>query len=400
VTARLRPPESDLHRAVRTGDHATVERLLAAGADVDERADLELDHGPHLRGLTPLMTAARSLDGASVATLRLLLDHGADLRARSKGGGDAAWYAAGRGNRLEPWRIVPNHVERLRFLLDAGLSPRGRNAPGSTCLGEACGAGDPARVALLLERGAPPGPDWSQENEDFRTSCDAWFGERRERGAGAVPAWSIPLFRAAESGSAECVRLLLDAGADVSQRDENESTALFAARSVDVVRELVRSGADVRAVDRRRDDALAAILEFGSTEHETTISEMLDVARALVEAGANPERASDGKSSRLHDAAFARNAEAVDFLLDLGVRPSADSHGRTPLHAIAWQSQDELPRMKAACERIIRALVRDGNPVDARDERGRTPLDEARGGDGPSETAIRVLLELGAHSGD
>jgi len=63
---RAVPPEPEIHRAARTGDHTAIERLLAAGADVDERADLEFDHGPHLRGLTPLLTAARSIDGATV----------------------------------------------------------------------------------------------------------------------------------------------------------------------------------------------------------------------------------------------------------------------------------------------------------------------------------------------
>ena len=93
------PPEPEIHRAARLGDTASVERLLASGVAIDARCALEFDHGAVLRGLTPLMLAARSVDGADVATLRWLLAHGADLRAGSEAGVTAAWYAAGKGGR-------------------------------------------------------------------------------------------------------------------------------------------------------------------------------------------------------------------------------------------------------------------------------------------------------------
>jgi Ankyrin repeat len=74
-------PEPPIHRAARLGDLAELERLLAAGEDVNSRADLEYDYGPFLRQLTPLVVAARSEDGTTAETLRWLLGHGADPRA-------------------------------------------------------------------------------------------------------------------------------------------------------------------------------------------------------------------------------------------------------------------------------------------------------------------------------
>src|SRR5437899_2410910 len=105
------PPEPEIHRAARFGDAAALDRCLAAGADINARADLEVDNGSHLRKLTPLMVAARSVDGATVETLRWLLGHGAELRARSEGGETAAWYAAGKGGRwgFHEWRHCPDH---------------------------------------------------------------------------------------------------------------------------------------------------------------------------------------------------------------------------------------------------------------------------------------------------
>lgn len=77
------PPEPPIHRAARLGDLDELERLLARGEDIDSRADFDYDCGSCLRQLTPLMVAASSEDGATAATLRRLLGHGAEPRARS-----------------------------------------------------------------------------------------------------------------------------------------------------------------------------------------------------------------------------------------------------------------------------------------------------------------------------
>lgn len=94
MTSADSPPELLIHCAARLGDLAELGRLLAQGVDINTRADIEYDRGPSLRGLTPLMVAARSDDGATVETLRWLIEHGADPRVRSEGGVTAAWYAA------------------------------------------------------------------------------------------------------------------------------------------------------------------------------------------------------------------------------------------------------------------------------------------------------------------
>src|SRR6185369_12593828 len=137
-------PEAPVHSAARRGDLAELERLLAHGAD------LNAFHG----GLTPLMAAAGSLKGASVETLRWLVEHGADLRLRSEDDWDAtaAWYASGPPWRHEPLpgRSARGFAERLRFLLDAGLDAREYVPNGRSLLTEAARVGDPLRVKLLL----------------------------------------------------------------------------------------------------------------------------------------------------------------------------------------------------------------------------------------------------------
>lgn len=399
-----RPAEPAIHRAARKGDVDALAALISDGANIDERADLEHDNGPHLKGLTTLMVAARSIDGAKADTLRWLVEHGADIHARSEGGNTAAWYAAGDGGRWEfhARAVTPDHVERLLYLLDLGLDPNECNFIGRSLMTEACEAGDPARVALLLERGvsavrADPspleqsGPPW----------FDRYLGNHAASRGGDVPvgsasSYEIPLFCAARSGSAECVRLLLERGADPNTRDSSGSTPLMIAGSAEVVRQLLSAGADIEARDSYGNDPLESILK-DSCDSGVCGPARFEVARALVEAGADIMRTDDYGKSRLGSAAFGHHADAVEFLLKLGVRADArDQGGGTALHWICWQGEYQDEDINLACERIIRALVAAGGPIDGVDRDGQTPMHEAAGGDWGNATAVRTLLELGA----
>ena len=62
-----------LHRAARKGDISKVERLLAAGAQVDARTT-----GGFARDSTPLIVATQH---DCIDVMRLLLDRGADIDA-------------------------------------------------------------------------------------------------------------------------------------------------------------------------------------------------------------------------------------------------------------------------------------------------------------------------------
>ncbi|MEM7229997.1 MAG: ankyrin repeat domain-containing protein [Planctomycetota bacterium] len=392
-----RPPEPAVHRAARKGDIDTLSRMIADGVDINERADLEHDNGPHLNGLTTLMVAARSIDGATVETLRCLVAYGADVHARSDGGNTAAWYAAGHGARWDfhDKAVTPDHVERLRYLLDLGLDPTECNFIGRSLLTEACAAGDPARVALLLERGASIDPNPMEDGHEDLLSDDDELHDRSDVPTGTGDSYQIPLFCASRSGSAECVQLILDAGADVNTRDETGGTALMIAGSADVVRVLLDAGADRDAIDTFGNDAFAAVLE-NSCSSGACGAHRFDVANCLVEAGINIEQDIRGES-RLKSAAFGHHPDAVEFLLKIGAHADVrDEWGQTPLHAICWQGEYEDDDVNHACEQIIRTLVAAGIAVDTTSDAGATPMHEATSGDWGNHTAIRTLLELGA----
>ena len=74
------PPLPEIHRAARMGNIAELKRLIENGTDINQKTDLAVDHGSHLRGITPLMVAAASTEGATLETVQWLAKNGANLR--------------------------------------------------------------------------------------------------------------------------------------------------------------------------------------------------------------------------------------------------------------------------------------------------------------------------------
>ena len=127
-----------LYEAVMFGSSHAVKTLLAHGANPDI---------PHSAGVTPLMCVsqhvARASDTTMVQIAQALLDAGAKVDARSKGGLTALHYAA-RHN--EP-RIAS-------LLLSAGADVNARAPKGMTPLHYAAQKGAEEVVQVLLSAGA------------------------------------------------------------------------------------------------------------------------------------------------------------------------------------------------------------------------------------------------------
>jgi len=114
--------------AASMGFHRVVETLLSAGAQVNS----------NLRGVPPLSVSAKK---GYEATVRLLLDHGADIKAQNADKSTSLHLAATSG-----------HEATVRLLLDRGADIKAQNAAKSTALHLAAASGHEATVRLLLDR--------------------------------------------------------------------------------------------------------------------------------------------------------------------------------------------------------------------------------------------------------
>ena len=148
--------ETSLMSASRTGDLDTVSLLINAGAEIDA-AEEE-------RGQTALMWAVAQSHGAVAS---MLLEHGADLNARSK-----VWYqlenTAGNTNPSGNYRMAHGGSSAIMFasrvgdidtaetLLDAGANVNDTAASGVSALTQAAHSGHEELAIYLLERGADP----------------------------------------------------------------------------------------------------------------------------------------------------------------------------------------------------------------------------------------------------
>jgi ankyrin repeat protein/mono/diheme cytochrome c family protein len=233
----------DLFQAARAGDAAAVRDLLKNGANIKARDEL---------GNTPLMVAAfcapadvlelllkagaevNATNKAGATALmraatfedktRLLVAHHADVKARSALGNTALILAARKAGS----------VRTVKLLLDHGADVNATNIYGASALMAAVAAPDRETVRLLLDRGADVNAKPRMDVDGF-----IWGGGRTplmwaafqgnealirlliERGA-KVNEFAVvgsALTQAGWGGYAGAARLLLDAGAQVDHRD-------------------------------------------------------------------------------------------------------------------------------------------------------------------------------------
>jgi uncharacterized protein len=374
-----------LHWAVYNNDVDLVERLLAAGADVNAANDYHA---------TPLSEAAVV---GNLQVVGKLLAAGADVESANADGQTALMVIARTSN-----------VEVARLLLKRGAKVNAREHwRGQTPLMWAAAEGQPAMVKLLVEHRA---------EVNARSDVNEW-----ERQVTAEPRMQArptggftPLLYAARRGCAECAGILIKAGADVNLTDPDGVSPLLLAAlnfSFDTAALLVRQGADVDKWDIWGRSPLYAAVDMNTLPisgradrpslDRTTGTELIQI---LLEAGANPnlqlklfppyrslrdDRGADGLlavgSTALIRAAKAGDLPAMKLLLahDANVElPTVN--GITPLMAAAGNSSASLDtrgRYKSEEQAIasVQLLLTAGASINARDRQGQTALFGAAG---------------------
>ncbi|XP_049883188.1 poly [ADP-ribose] polymerase tankyrase [Pectinophora gossypiella] len=322
--------------------------------------DLLLRHGAKVnacdgRGESALSLAARR---DSAPACRLLLACGADTRPEPHYAQPQEACASAAALRLlEAART--GDVEGARAVLDARprlVNCRDVDGRHSTPLHFAAGYNRLPLAQLLLQRGADVHAKDKGGLVPLHNACSYGHYEVTElllscgAGVNAADLWRFtPLHEACAKGKQDIVRLLLKHGADPSRRNRDGLTPL----------QLVRAG-DTDTADALRGDA--ALLDAAKRGD-------LNRARKLITPQNVNCRDSHGRNSTpLHLAAGYNNLEVAEALLEAGAAVSArDKGGLVPLHNAASYGHLELAAL----------LLRAGTPPNAADRWGFTPLHEA-----------------------
>ncbi|CAN5671895.1 hypothetical protein BH18ACI5_BH18ACI5_09760 [soil metagenome] len=242
------------------GDVATMRGLIERGADVNAADD---------GGATPLMWALTDLEKT-----RLLIEKGANVNARSKDGRTPILIASG----------FMGGAPVVKALLDAGAEIKVK-APSmvgeTTPLVQAAYVGDEETFKLLVERGADlqaagvPALGLSMRSQCMGCVQTMMKALNPEAYTVTMLVGSPPI------GPALATGMLLDAGADINARDPEGRTVLMLAASsgafpVDIVKALIARGVDINAKNPAGETALTYAKRHGNSP----------VVRLLEKAGA------------------------------------------------------------------------------------------------------------------
>jgi ankyrin repeat protein len=270
--------------------------LQAPSSQLAKKEVLDL---PNSRGLTPMSIAASR---GHIDTVRLLLEHGADLSATDDNGSTPLTWAAEKG-----------HENIARLLLENGADVDAKDNYGQTPLCLAASYGEEEVAKLLLKNGA-----------DVDT--------RDERG-------QTPLCLAASYGEEGMVRLLLENGADIESKDESGQGPLCLAAMHEneaIAKLLIKNKARIDTTDEHGQTPLHVTVSYGEK----------DMVKLLLRKGANINATDEHNQTSLHLAVLNAQGDIIKLLIQNGADANAvDEYGRTPLVLAALLGQKDIVKL-------------------------------------------------------
>lgn len=379
---------SPLHEAVRNGHCGVAACLLKRGAQPlaqsgKNRAITDFDSG-----LDPVSPLSIACHGPNVEMLSLLLEH---VKSEDTANWALRWAVEG-GNR--------DTIKRVLELPNVNVNAMGkRHWDMTTPLSSACSRRNLLAIELLLDAGAdarilhdhPP-----SVGQRFRGAIPPRGDTALHQLSKAVYGYRIPEAEAksveGQERMAQCFRRLLDAGADVHQRNDDDATPLLLATDRAAVRALIEAGSDVNAWNFWGE----TVLHLGNAEVALAV---LDIAGEKVDLNADPPPDRTVLKPLLSWIKTG-SIPVVLRMLELSASVAVtDKEGNGVFHHIAMQS-DLWPDS----EQLISALLASGADINLANNAGQTALQFFVGSKAPTiytskrghDVALAAILRAGA----
>lgn len=324
-----------LHYLAGTDDIDMVEYMVSKGADVNLR-DVE-------NQTTPIWIACQTGNFCMMKTLIFL---GAKLDMTDRSGDTLINYTAQIGNQ-----------DRIHKLMLAGANIEVRDKSGRTPLLSACIWGKDDMVVYLLDRGADINAMDNNGNnalhvvmseaegaETVRVLIEHGVDVNHKNSSGQVP-WFL-LRRPGhdvESGVIDNLKLVLQAGADITVRNNSGDSILHIAAdlgSVEVGKLAIQYGADINWVDNNGQSPLNRCIAPSFSTIKPYAPELIDF---LIAQGADVNLADAQKKTPLHNAASRGDAAIIQRLIDSGAQCDCkDALGKIPADYIPSDKKAEL----------------------------------------------------------
>lgn len=300
---------SPLFVAALKGHTGIMAALMQAGGYQTDRVTTWCGVNEDRLSVSPSFVVTESLlmaacGGGHLATVRYLLDHGADINLRDPNRRTALGYAVQGGNDAI-----------IKLLMARGAEPKPKTGGGfRPLLSEACASGNIAIARYAIDQGA-----------DIN---------RRDRQGGTA------LHDAAFEGQIKCVQLLLNHGADTAVRDNAGRTALRACMvrgDYQIIQLLMTARGQLPDVDTAND-----LLIYASPTPHT------DVAAYAIEHHADVNRPDRYGYTPLFYAGSSGSADMVRLLLKHGANTNVTNNsGETPLDFAQRENHRRDPEIDA-----------------------------------------------------